>query len=236
MSSALVSVVTPFFNARRYLAEAIESVLAQSYHSVELLLVDDGSTDGSADVARRFAESVGGVRLLRLSCNQGQSAARNSALQQARGEFVTFLDADDVMLPDRLAFQVEYLVDHPNVDVVIGSAEYFLEPGAAPPAWLRSRVVPGENRHRNPMTMLTRPTVFTRVGPFDPSCRIGEDTEWVFRAVSAGVAVARVDRVLIRRRIHGANLTYQEEAIHRMVRRIALRFARERIVERRRQP
>ena len=234
MSAPLVSVITPFFNTARFLAEAIESVLAQNYRPLELLLVDDGSTDDSADIAARFCDGTADARLLRLPYNQGQAAARNVALRQARGELVTFLDADDMMMSDRLRFQVEYLMDHRNVDVVIGSAEYFLEPGVAPPAWMRGRLVPGQNHHRNPMTMLTRRSVFDQIGLFDPACRHCEDMDWVYRAVTAGMVVARVDRVLIRRRIHGENLTYQAEPIHEAASRIALRTARERIARRKR--
>jgi glycosyltransferase involved in cell wall biosynthesis len=233
MSPDLVSIVTPFFNTRRFLAEAIESVLAQSYRPIELLLVDDGSTDGGGDVAERFTERATNVSLIRLPHNQGQATARNVAVQRSRGRYVTFLDADDVMLPDRVDFQVDYLVTHPGIDVVIGSAEYFLEPGVAPPEWLQDRVIPGQNRHRNPMTMMARREVFVRVGPFDPSFANGEDTDWVFRAVSAGMAIARTDRILMRRRIHGANLTYDTTRIRNAVRRIVLRSVRERLGARR---
>jgi glycosyltransferase involved in cell wall biosynthesis len=229
MSPALVSVVTPFFNTRRFLAEAIESVLAQSYRSIELLLVDDGSTDGGGGVAARFTETAPNVSLIRLPPNQGQSKARNVVVEQSRGTYVTFLDPDDVMLSDRVAFQVDYLAAHAGVDVLIGSAEYFLEPGVAPPEWLQNRVVPGQNHRHNPMTMMARREVFVRVGPFDPSFENGEDTEWVFRAVSAGMVIARTDRVLMRHRIHGANLTYQVAPSREAVRRIVLRSVRERL-------
>jgi glycosyltransferase involved in cell wall biosynthesis len=229
LSDGLVSVITPFFNARPYLTEAVESVLAQSYRPLELLLVDDGSTDGSADCIAHLADTHDGVRLLRLSHNQGQAAARNAALLRARGEFLTFLDADDVMMPDRLAFQIDYLVTHRDVDVIIGSAEYVLEPGVAPPEWLRGPVAASRSRHRDPMTMLARRGVFDRVGLFDTSYRVGEDTEWVFRATAAGVGITKVDRIVIRRRIHGANLTYRAEEMRGAIRRIVLRSVRERI-------
>jgi GT2 family glycosyltransferase len=86
------------------------------------------------------------------------------------------------------------------------------------------------------MTMLARREVFDRVGLFDPSYRVGEDTEWMFRAVAAGMVIAKLDRVLIRRRIHGANLTYRAEEMRSAIERTVLRFVRDRIAERKHGP
>lgn len=111
----LVSVVIPLFNRRRYIVGTIESVLAQRHRDVEVLVVDDGSTDGSADlVASTFGERV---RLVRLPQNVGRSAARNLGWEMARGELVAFLDSDDLWLPDKLSRQVDHFRD-PSVVLV----------------------------------------------------------------------------------------------------------------------
>jgi glycosyltransferase involved in cell wall biosynthesis len=233
---ASVSVIIPFFNAGPYLAEAVASVLAQDYRPLELLLVDDGSTDGHADLATRLAASSAEIRLLRLPSNQGPAAARNAALREARGELLTFLDADDLMLPGRLSCQTSYLERHPGVDVVVGVAECVLEPGVAPPDWLRGMNATGRNRYHHAMTMLAPRRVFDRVGLFDPSFRVGEDTDWMLRARAAGLVIRRVNRVLIRRRIHGANLSYRTEEMRAAIHRVVLRLARERIAEGRPRP
>ena len=133
----------------------------------------------------------------------------NAGLREAVGEFVTFLDADDAMVPDRLAFQVDYLSTHSESDVVIGLADYAVQPSVDPPHWFDRP----DSRLRNPMTMMTRRAVFDLVGLFDPTYRVREDTEWMFRAVTAGVTVTRADKVLIRRRLHGGNLTYAHDAV-----------------------
>ena len=231
--SASVSVIVPFFDPGPFLAEAVASVLAQDYRPLELLLVDDGSTDGHAAAAARLAEASAQVRLLRLPFNQGPAAARNAALREARGDIVTFLDADDLMLPGRLAYQTGYLEAHPRVDVVVGLAECVLAPGAPPPDWLRATDAKDGHRYHNAMTMLAPRRIFDRVGAFDPSYRVGEDTEWMLRARAAGVVIARVDRVLIHRRIHGANLTYRTAELRAAIHRIVLRLARDRISARR---
>jgi glycosyltransferase involved in cell wall biosynthesis len=124
----LVSVTTPFLNVERYLEETIEGVLAQTYPDWELLLIDDGSTDRSATIARTYAGRSGGrVRYLQHPdhANHGVSAARNLGLAQARGEFVAMLDGDDVWLPHKLEEQVALLRAHPSVGLVYGRTVYW---------------------------------------------------------------------------------------------------------------
>jgi glycosyltransferase involved in cell wall biosynthesis len=123
MVPGLVSVIMPVYNARKYLAEAADSVVTQTYSAWELLLVDDGSTDGSTDLARQYAQrDPKRVRFLTHPDrrNRGASAARNLGLAHARGEFIAFLDADDVWLPEKLTEQVALLRATPQADVLYG--------------------------------------------------------------------------------------------------------------------
>jgi glycosyltransferase involved in cell wall biosynthesis len=123
-----VSIITPFLNAGRFIEESIESVLAQTYSDWELLLIDDGSNDSSTSIARRYAAS----RPDRIRClshdgrrNQGASASRNLGARHASGEFLAFLDADDVYLPRKLQEQVPLLDAHPEVAMLYASTEYW---------------------------------------------------------------------------------------------------------------
>lgn len=129
----LVSVITIFLNEDRYLGEAIESVLHQQFRDWELLLVDDGSDDGSADIARRYAEGDERIRLLQHpgGANRGMSASRNLGLTASRGEFVALLDGDDVFLPQKLDRQVAILLRHPEAQMVYGATTkwYSWRPG-----------------------------------------------------------------------------------------------------------
>lgn len=113
----LVSVIIIFLDEERFLGESIESVLTQDYPSWELLLVDDGSTDGSPDVARTYAERDPRIRYLTHPGreNRGMSASRNLGLRESRGEYVAFLDADDTYMPDRLSRHVAVLAAHPGI-------------------------------------------------------------------------------------------------------------------------
>jgi glycosyltransferase involved in cell wall biosynthesis len=126
--TALVSVIMPFRNVRLYIAEAIDSVLAQTHGAWELWLVDDGSTDGSAEVARTYAaREPSRIRLLAHSDgqNHGISASRNLALTQCQGEFVAFLDADDLWLPDSLAAHISHLQHTPEAGAVYSRTLYW---------------------------------------------------------------------------------------------------------------
>ena len=131
MSAPLVSVVVPARNAERFLPEALESALAQSV-SLELLVCDDGSRDGTRALAQRL-----GARVLCHDRSRGVVAARNALLAAARGRYVAFLDADDVLLPGALAAQVDVLERRADVVVVHGGAEIVEEGGRELPSWRR---------------------------------------------------------------------------------------------------
>ncbi|GAB2571288.1 glycosyltransferase family 2 protein [Spirosoma areae] len=116
----LVSVVMPVYNGERYITEAVESILSQQYTNLELLILDNGSTDGTPDLLARFAQLDRRIRLLHepKPLGYGGEVASNIAARQAKGEFIAKLDADDVAMPDRLTKQVSYLTAHPDVFLV----------------------------------------------------------------------------------------------------------------------
>ncbi|MBX3438092.1 MAG: glycosyltransferase [Planctomycetaceae bacterium] len=126
--SPRVTVITIFFNAERFFDESIRSVLGQSYNNWELLLVDDGSTDGSTEIAQRYAaEYPGRIRYLEHEghVNRGMSATRNLGVRHAQGEWIALLDSDDVWLPQKLDEQLEILRLHPQATMVFGAAHYW---------------------------------------------------------------------------------------------------------------
>ena len=123
-----VSVITIFLNGEAFIAEAIDSVLAQSFPSFELILVDDGSTDTSSAIARRYAEThPDRVRYIDhpQHANRGMSASRNAGISVARGDLIAFIDADDVWLPDKLQDQVSIIDAHPQIGLVAGATLYW---------------------------------------------------------------------------------------------------------------
>jgi glycosyltransferase involved in cell wall biosynthesis len=229
VTAALVSVITPFYNSERYLADAIDSVLAQTYRPLELLLVDDASTDGSADIARRMVVAHDEVRLLSLSDNLGPAGARNVGLAEARGDFITFLDADDLMLRERVDVQLACLTEHPDLDAVLGAQTVTME-ADAPPERVRRHQSRGPRSEFHIMSMMVRRRALDRVGGFDPSYRVAEDLDWLFRASAAHLEIGKIDAVLTRRRVHASNLSHRARDIQAAM----IRSLRNRLLERRR--
>ena len=139
----LVSVITIFLNEERFLSEAVESVIAQTYDNWELLLADDGSTDGSTEIARRFVERFPDrIRYLEHEGheNRGMSASRNLAFRHARGDYITIIDGDDSWLPHKLERQLEIMESHPDVGLLFGASEYWAGWTGRPEDQQRDRV------------------------------------------------------------------------------------------------
>ncbi len=113
-----VSVIMPVYDREKYVGAAIDSILEQTFTNFELIIVDDGSTDGTAEIARRYADRDKRIKHVRLPTNKGEANARNVGIGQARGDFITSMDSDDISLPGRLQQQVEFLQTHAEVDAV----------------------------------------------------------------------------------------------------------------------
>jgi glycosyltransferase involved in cell wall biosynthesis len=203
MISGLVSAVIPVFNGETFLAGTIESILAQSYRRIEVIIVDDGSTDGGAKVAQRYP-----VRCF-FQEHLGQAAARNFGIRQARGEFLSFLDADDIWMPEKTAGQMEMLSARPELDAVFGGVEQFSDPGAAP---VKIRLAGTILNGIHPGAMLIRSASFARFGMFATGWQIGEFMDWYARAMDQGFVSAVLPEVVVRRRIHDKNLMRSGQA------------------------
>ena len=220
MHPQLVSVIIPAYNAERFLAATLESVFAQDHRPLEVIVVDDGSSDGTAEVAARFPEVV----CVRIA-HSGVMAARNAGLARARGTFIALQDADDLWAPDKLSAQLAHLRDHPEHGYVVAHVQSFLDPGVERPAWLPEHQL-AEARVGGIGTLLVRAEVFARVGPFegdDPT-----DIDWSLRAQDKGVAVGVVPRVLLYRRVHDANTSYGLDGAAIRLRALRAAIARKR--------
>jgi glycosyltransferase involved in cell wall biosynthesis len=202
MDQPLVSTVIPVYNGDMYLAQAIDSVLAQDYAPVETIVVDDGSEDATGTIARSYDR----VLYIRQE-NQGHGAARNTGIVASSGEFVAFLDADDVWLPNKLSTQIGYMLQHSELGYTIPRLRRFLEPGTDRPPWLKDDDFFDDRPAYIPSGLVVRRIALDLVGLFDPSYRHGTDSDWFFRAQDAGVAMHVLPQTLLLRRIHSDNLS-----------------------------
>lgn len=207
MSGPSVSVVIAVRNGERFLAAAIASVLAQQLAPREVIVVDGQSEDGTAEIARSFAL----VRYVRQS-NTGIANAWNHGIAAATGELVAFLSHDDLWTPDKLAVQVQYLREHPAIQYTTARVRFFLEPGCAIPAGFRPELLEGDHVGTIMETLVARRALFDAIGGFDPKLSTAEDVDWFARAADAGIPAAVLPRVLLRKRIHDANLSITSAA------------------------
>ena len=196
----LVSVIIPVYNGARFLRAALESVFAQTYRPIEVIVVDDGSVDDSAAIAQSFAE----VHHLHQS-NQGVAAARNNGIEAASGEFYAFLDQDDLWTPEKLERQVDYLLSHPELGYTLTQQQFFLEPGTSLPAWFRKDLLASVHTGWVLGTLVVRRNVFEQVGSFATGYSAANDSDWFFRAKAAEIPMAVVPELLLLKRIHEAN-------------------------------
>jgi glycosyltransferase involved in cell wall biosynthesis len=227
MTDPLISVVICVYNGERFLSEAIDSVFAQDYRPIEVIVVDDGSGDRSAEIARSYAD----VRVLSQE-NTGLGAARNAGIDASTGAFLAFHDADDVMLPSKLSEQAGYLSVHPEVGYVLCRQELVPDSGSDLPAWARRDPIFGDPGGVQPTCGLVRRTALERAGGFDPSLRTGDGMEWLSRLREWGIGIHVLPKVLLLRRVHEDNLTHDQAALtERLFRTLKTRADRARARE-----
>lgn len=202
MGEPLVSVIIPAYNAAELLDEAIQSVRHQEHRPLEVIVVDDGSTDQTPAVARQAGPEV---RYL-VQANAGPGAARNRGVAAAAGELIGFLDDDDLWTADKLAVQVAMLRARPELDGVQGRLQRLRQVVAANGAsrW----VLLGDPEWGVSLgSALFRRSLLERVGRFDESLRFTDDFDWLLRAAELDARIARHAEVTQLHRRHAANLT-----------------------------
>jgi glycosyltransferase involved in cell wall biosynthesis len=207
-----VNVIIPLHNGAAFLADALDSVAAQTYRPLDVTVVDDGSTDDSAQIVAEAQVRLHLPIAYHFQHNQGPAAARNCGIAQTDGEFVAFLDADDLWLPQKIAQQLAFMSVHADAQAVVCHMQYILEPGTLWPVLLRQAYYDQSPPSYLPSALLVRRELFGRIGCFDPSLRLGEDTDWFLRARGSGVFIGVAPEVLLIRRFHSSSLSYASKA------------------------
>ncbi len=205
----LVSVIIPVFNGEIFLEDAIKSVLNQNYDNLECIVVDDGSIDGSAAIAKKHE------RIIYLHQeHKNVATARNLGIQKASGEYLAFLDADDVWDINKLETQINYMEENPDIDYSITKHSLFLAEGLKDfPQWIRAHHSEEETIAYIPSSLVVRRYAFEIVGDFDEGYQISDDSDWFLRARDAGIKLGIVDKNLLHKRVHSQCLTSQTNVI-----------------------
>ncbi len=206
-SHSLISVIMPVYNGEPYLTEAIDSVLGQTYQSLELIIIlDSRSTDRSEEIARSYPSNVACY----IQKSVGLSAARNDGIDLARGEFFAFLDCDDIWMLNKLELQMAAFARDPELDMVFGHVRQFYSPEIEDEVrkkWTyAAEIMPAHIAS----AILVRRESFFRVGLFEPKLHFGDFIDWYPRAVERGLKGHMLSEILFRRRIHFNNIGIRE--------------------------
>ncbi|MFO0892542.1 MAG: glycosyltransferase family A protein [Isosphaeraceae bacterium] len=216
--SPTVSVVMAAYNVEKYAAEAVESILGQTYRDFEFLIVDDGSTDGTLAILRRFAERDPRIRLWTRE-NRGVPASSNELIDLAQGEFIARMDCDDVALPERLECQVKFLREHPEC-VAVGSQALLVDPEGDPLCvWFSNQtheeieaglVSGGRGDYMcHPVSMIRRQALID-VGKYDLRYAVASDRDVFLRLAERG-RLANLPRVLLKYRANVGSISHRAE-------------------------
>jgi glycosyltransferase involved in cell wall biosynthesis len=222
-SNPLVSVIIPAFNAQDLIGETLESILGQTYRNFEIIVVDDGSTDKTSQVVQGYGSSV--HYFYRRNSGGYAAVPRNTGINHSSGDFLCFMDADDLMVPDRLAHQLAFMECHPEIDLVFSDYRNFNEDGPWPETHFQTcpRLWPQLRGKKdlildNPCALLAREnfgitgtfmmrrSLLKFESSFDPALRACEDFHFYYR-LARHTAVGIANEVGMMRRIHGNNMT-----------------------------
>ena len=215
----LVSTIIPTYNSAQYITIAIESVLKQTYPNYEIIVIDDGSTDNTFDIIKKFSDQIVYI----YKPNGGPASARNLGIKKSSGEYIAFLDADDYWLPDRLAIQINYLKEKPHV-ALVHSNTWILENGIEPYlAFTNYKPSSGLifkelflNNHINLLTVMLKRKYFDAANGFDENKElIGFEDYDLWLRIALECSIAYIDKVVSVYRVHDSNISNETKSIHK---------------------
>lgn len=199
----LISVIVPVYNGDRFISKTIDSVITQSYKNIEIIVVDDGSTDKSVDIVKSYKN----IQYI-YQDNKGPSSARNTGISSSKGTYIAFLDCDDVWYNEKLSMQEEFLRNNPKIGFVFAHRKMIIEEGIPKPPWYREHLFEKPSPILTASALLARRSAFEAVGGYNTDFRFGENAEWLSRAKHIGIKMEILKEVLLDQRLHDENQTY----------------------------
>ncbi|BAY66033.1 family 2 glycosyl transferase [Calothrix brevissima NIES-22] len=228
-----ISVIMPVWNSERYLAEAVESVINQTFTDFELIALNDGSTDQSLQILKNFAQQDQRIKVISYE-HQGYSPLLNLGLSMAKGEYIARMDSDDICTPERFEKQVEFLDNHLDY-VAVGAQALRIDPEGDPIAYIDfpldndaidTSQMNGKGKIMHPASMI-RKKVLLEINGYRPEFEPGEDYDLFLRLAEVG-KLANLPDVLLKYRMHTKNVTVKKKEHHQQVKQQALQEAYER--------
>lgn len=213
MSAPKVSVIIPAYNAEAFVSQAIDSVLEQTYPHIEVIVVNDGSTDATPEILETYKSKI---RIISQS-NRGLPVARNAGLKHVTGTLISFLDSDDLYTKDRLEAQVHCFLENDDLDVCVGAVSVFEE-------GIPDRLT-AQGNAQMVATRLFSKSALDRVGLFNEQLGMGESIDWLLRAEACKLTEIQIQKTVLLRRSHANNMTRTEspEGYMKMVKEHLLR-------------
>lgn len=196
-----ISCIIPVYNGERFIEESLESVLAQTYQPAEILVIDDGSTDGTRDILETYADRIEVIH----QENAGPAAARSRGFKASKFDLIAFQDCDDLWVPEKLALQLERLEANPEAQLCTCMIQNFWEAEQAEEAEKLRDTAHAEPRLASWQGVLARRGVFELVGGMDAGVPENDAREWLHRARTMKVPIEHIDQVLVQRRVHSSN-------------------------------
>ncbi len=202
MNHPTISIIIPVFNTERYIEAAIQSIYDQKYTPMEIIVVDDGSTDNSGDIVRNYPDII----IHKFRNNKGAAAARNKGIRMATGTLLAFLDADDIWAHNKLSLQCHAIKSNPKLDMIFGMTEQFISP--------ELETDPNNRRLREELkempgylmgSMLIKKESFLHVGFLNENLQLAEFIDWFERAREMGLKHKMLSDIVLQRRIHSTN-------------------------------
>ena len=210
MKDPLITCIVPVYNGVRYLGEALDSILGQTYRPLQVIVADDGSTDGTADVAAAYGERITYLH----QPNRGYAAAKNLGLSFAQGDFIAFLDADDVWRPEKLTRQMAAMEERPAIDLCFNRYENFWMPELAEEEErYRGHSLSQPQSSWSISTLLARRIVFKKFGDFHDGTRWLENMTWFLRVARQGGHIEVLSDVLSCRRFNVESFTRDRDKL-----------------------
>ncbi len=203
-NNPLISVMMPTYNNGKYIKQAIDSIYIQNYENMEIIVVDDGSTDNTKEIVKSYKD----IKYFYTE-HGGISHARNIALENSEGEYIAFCDSDDYWLPGKISAQMQYFKENPNSEIVFTKYEVFFENEnlKVNKRAMHEKEIEDSFKQYLPSTLLKK-ELFEKYGNFDEKFSGIEDCEFIYRITMKGININHyIDKNFYMRRIHGNNIT-----------------------------